>query len=79
MRRCIFILAIIVLPAARPTEVAPMRGLEKDLVFTSSLVLFEEVLFSESDLVHLTLSLHMLACTINAILTKLKHCTLHSL
>lgn len=63
MRHCIFILAIIVLPAARPIEVAPMRDLEKDLVFTGFLVLFEELQFSESDLVHLILSFHMLART----------------
>lgn len=79
MRHCIFILAIIVLPAARPIEVAPMRDLEKDLVFTGFLVLFEELQFSESDLVHLMLSFHMLARTINAILTNLKHHTLHRL
>lgn len=79
MRHCIFILAIIVLPAARSIEVAPMRDLEKDLVFTGFLVLFEELQFSESDLVHLMLSFHMLACTINAILTNLKHHTLHCL
>lgn len=79
MRHCIFILAIIVLPAARPIEVAPMRDLEKDLVFTGFLVLFEELQFSESDLVHLMLSFHMLARTINVILTNLKHHTLHRL
>lgn len=75
MRYCIFILAIIVLPAARPTEVAMMRDLEKHLIFTSFLALFEELQFStEPDLVYLMFSLHMLACTTNAILTKLKHC-----
>lgn len=73
MRHCIFILAIIVLPAARPIEVAPMTELEKFLVFTSFLVSLEELQFSESDLVHLMLSFHMLACTINAILRHLKH------
>lgn len=65
MRHCLFILAIIVLPAARSIEVAPMRDLEKVLVFTSFLVLFEESQFSESDLVHLVLSFRTLACTIN--------------
>lgn len=79
MRHCIFILAIIVLPAARPIEVSPMRDLEKDLVFISFLVLFEELQFSEPDLVHLRLSFHMLACTTNAILRNLKHHTLRCL
>lgn len=74
MRYCIFILAIIVLPAARPIEAAMMRDLEKYLIFTSFLVLFEELQFqTEPDLVYLMLSLHKLACTTNAILTKLKH------
>lgn len=50
---CIFILGIIVLPAARPIETAMMGDLEKYLVFTRFLILFEELQSSDRDRVRL--------------------------
>lgn len=74
MRYCVFILAIIVLPAAKPIEAAMIRDLEKNLIFASFLVLFENYKFhAETALVYSMLRLHMLARTRNAILTKLKY------